>query len=172
MKMKIAVKGVHTQKITPFLWFNNQAEEAAKFYVSLFKNSKILKVIRYGKAGPGPEGKVMVVSFQLAGQKFTALNGGPQFFFSPAFSFFIDCVTQKEIDMFWEKLSKGGKKGRCGWLEDQYGLSWQIVPSIFLKLVSDPNPKNPKKSQGVMEAMMKIDKMDIETLEKAYRGAK
>jgi predicted 3-demethylubiquinone-9 3-methyltransferase (glyoxalase superfamily) len=161
---KPTMKIVKTQKITPFLWFDTQAEEAAKFYVSLFKNSKILKVVRYGKAGPGREGTVMLVSFQLAGQKFTALNGGPQFTFSLATSFVVDCVTQKETDWFWEKLSQGGEKSQCGWLKDKYGLSWQVVPSALPKLLNDPDPV---KSQRVMTAMMKMGKIEIEVLKKA-----
>jgi predicted 3-demethylubiquinone-9 3-methyltransferase (glyoxalase superfamily) len=170
MKKKKTVKAVKSEKITPFLWFNNQAEEAAKFYVSVFgKNSKILKVVRYGKAGPGPEGTVMIVSFQLAGQRFTALNGGPQFTFSLATSFVVDCATQKEIDWFWEKLSAGGEKSQCGWLKDKYGLSWQVVPAVVPKFMSDPDPM---KSQRVMNAVLKMGKIEIEALKKAYRGSK
>lgn len=168
MKKKTITKSVKTQKITPFLWFNDQAEEATKFYISVFKkNSKVLKVVRYGKAGPGPEGEVMLVSFQLAGQKFTALNGGPQFTFSLATSFVVDCATQKEVDWFWEKLSQDGEKSQCGWLKDKYGLSWQIVPSVIPKFMSDSDPA---KSQGVMSAVLKMGKLEIEVLKKAYRG--
>lgn len=167
MKKKIAINGAKLQKIKPFLWFDAQAEEAAKFYVSLFKNSKILKVVRYGKAGPGLEGTVMLVEFQLAGQKFTALNGGPQFTFSLATSFVVDCVTQKEVDWFWEKLSKGGEKSQCGWLKDKYGLSWQVVPSVIPKFMSDLDPV---KSQRVMSAVLKMGKIEIEVLKKAYKG--
>src|SRR5438105_5838982 len=119
------------QKITPFLWFDNNAEEAANFYTSIFKNSKILSISRYGEAGPGPKGSVMSATFELEGQKFMALNGGPQFTFSPAISFFVNCETQPEVDELWEKLSAGGKKNRCGWLQDKFGVSWQIVPSIL-----------------------------------------
>jgi predicted 3-demethylubiquinone-9 3-methyltransferase (glyoxalase superfamily) len=170
MKKRTGVKGSKVQKITPFLWFDHQAEEAAKFYISIFKkNSKILKVVRYGKVGPGPEGTVMLVSFQLEGQKFTALNGGPQFTFSLATSFVIDCATQKEVDWFWEKLSEGGEKSQCGWLKDKYGLSWQIVPTVIPKFMSDSNPV---KSQRVMNAVLKMNKIEIEVLKKAYRGVK
>src|SRR5665213_196100 len=166
MKKKIVIKNAKVQKITPFLWFDHQAEEAARFYVSIFKNSKILKVVRYGKAGPGSEGTVMLVSFQLSGQKFTALNGGSQFTFSLATSFVVDCATQKEVDWFWEKLSQGGEKSQCGWLKDKYGLSWQVVPSVIPKFMSDSDPA---KSQGVMSAVLKMGKLEIEVLKKAYR---
>ncbi|HTA77711.1 MAG TPA: VOC family protein [bacterium] len=170
MKKKNAVKAVSAEKITPFLWFDDQAEEAVKFYISVFKKkSKILNVVRYGKAGPGPEGTVMLVSFQLAGQKFTALNGGPQFKFSLATSFVVDCATQKEVDWFWEKLSQGGEKSQCGWLKDKYGLSWQIVPSVIPRFMNDPNPT---RSQRVMSAVLKMNKIEIEVLKKAYRGDK
>ena len=152
------------QKITTFLWFDNNAEEAMKFYTSIFKNSKIMNVSRYGEAGPGPKGTVMVGSFQIEGQEFMALNGGPQFKFTEAISFVVNCTTQKEVDEFWEKLSAGGQKSRCGWLKDKFGLSWQIVPTILSKLMAD---KNPKKSKKVMEAMLKMDKLDIKTLKKA-----
>ncbi len=170
MKKKSAAKIVKAEKITPFLWFDNQAEEAAKFYVSVFKkNSKVLKVVRYGKTGPGPEGTVMLVSFQLAGKKFTALNGGPQFKFSLATSFVVDCVDQKEVDWFWAKLSEGGEKSQCGWLKDKYGLSWQIVPSVIPRYMSDSDSV---KSQRVMSAVLKMSKIEIEVLKKAYRGDK
>jgi len=170
MKNKIAVKGSRAQKITPFLWFDHQAEEAANFYISIFKkNSKILKVVRYGKAGPGPEGTVMLVAFQLAGQNFNALNGGPQFTFSLATSFVVNCDTQKEVDWFWEKLSRGGEKSQCGWLKDKYGLSWQVVPSVIPKYMTDPNQE---RSQRVMSAVLKMGKIEIEVLKKAYRGVK
>lgn len=168
MKRKIAVKGATAKKITPFLWFDTQAEEAAKFYISVFKkSSKILKVVRYGKAGPGIEGTVMLVSFQLAGQQFTALNGGPKFTFSLATSFVVDCATQKEVDWFWDKLSQGGEKSKCGWLKDKYGLSWQVVPSVIPKFMSDSDPA---RSQRVMNAVLKMGKIEIEVLKKAYRG--
>lgn len=153
------------QKITPFLWFDNQAEEAADFYVSIFKNSQIVTVTRYGKAGPGPQGSVMTVLFELEGQQFIALNGGPQFKFTEAISFSVDCKTQEEVDEFWEKLSEGGEQGPCGWLKDKYGLSWQINPSILGEMLSDPDPE---KSKRVMEAMLKMKKIDIELLKQAY----
>jgi predicted 3-demethylubiquinone-9 3-methyltransferase (glyoxalase superfamily) len=155
------------QKITPFLWFDNQAEEAAKFYVSIFKNSKIVNVARYGDAGPGPKGSVMTVRFQLDGQEFVALNGGPQFKFTEAISFVVNCETQEEIDYFWEKLSAGGDKSRCGWLKDKFGLSWQIVPSALSEMVDD---KDPAKSDRVMKALMQMDKLDIATLQRAAKG--
>jgi len=153
------------QKITPFLWFDNNAEEAARFYTSVFKNSKILKVARYGDAGPGPKGSVMTVSFQIEGQPFVALNGGPQFKFTEAVSFVVNCETQKEVDEFWKKLSAGGEEGPCGWLKDKFGLSWQVVPTILEKLIADPDPV---KSQRVMKAMLKMKKLDIAALQRAY----
>jgi predicted 3-demethylubiquinone-9 3-methyltransferase (glyoxalase superfamily) len=155
------------QKITPFLWFDGQAEEAANFYVSIFKDSKIDGVSRYGDAGPGPKGSVMVVSFQLQGQKFTALNGGSHYQFSPAISFFVNCDDQKEVDELWDKLSAGGKTMQCAWLTDKFGVTWQIVPKILMELMQD---KDPVKSQRVMKAMMKMVKIDIEGLKRAYRG--
>ncbi|MFY9549595.1 MAG: VOC family protein [Thermoanaerobaculia bacterium] len=155
------------QKITPFLWFDGKAEEAMNFYVSIFKNSKVVSVTRYGDAGPGPKGTVMSAIFQLEGQNFYALNGGPQFTFTPAISFFISCETQKEVDELWEKLSAGGRKDRCGWLQDKYGLSWQVVPSILGKLLGD---KDAKKSTRVMKAMLQMDKLDIQRLKQAYEG--
>jgi predicted 3-demethylubiquinone-9 3-methyltransferase (glyoxalase superfamily) len=156
------------QKISPFLWFDNQAEEAVNFYVSLFKNSKINNIKRYGDAGPGPKGSVMIVTFQLEGQDFIALNGGPTFKFTPALSLYVDCVTQEEVDQLWEKLSEGGRKDRCGWLQDKYGLSWQIVPRALQQLMSDPDPK---KSASVMQAMLQMDKIDIEALKRAHEKA-
>jgi predicted 3-demethylubiquinone-9 3-methyltransferase (glyoxalase superfamily) len=153
------------QKITPFLWFNAQAEEAMNFYVSVFKNSKVLSVTRYGKAGPGAEGTVMSATFELEGQEFFALNGGPQFTFSPAISLFVNCETQQEVDELWEKLSAGGQKNRCGWLTDKFGLSWQIIPSVLGPLLGD---KDAEKSQRVMKAMLQMDKMDISRLKQAY----
>jgi predicted 3-demethylubiquinone-9 3-methyltransferase (glyoxalase superfamily) len=155
------------QKITPFLWFDGKAEEAMNFYVSIFKNSKVVSVTRYGDAGPGPKGTVMSAIFQLEGQNFYALNGGPQFTFTPAISFFISCETRKEVDELWEKLSAGGRKDRCGWLQDKYGLSWQVVPSILGKLLGD---KDAKKSTRVMKAMLQMDKLDIQRLKQAYEG--
>jgi predicted 3-demethylubiquinone-9 3-methyltransferase (glyoxalase superfamily) len=153
------------QKITPFLWFDNEAEEAANFYVSIFKNSMITNVSRYGDAGPGPKGSVMIVSFQLEGQEFIALNGGPQFKFTPSISLYVNCESQEEVDQLWEKVSAGGRKERCGWLQDRYGLSWQIVPTALQKLMSDPNPK---KAAGVMQAMLQMDKIDIKRLQEAH----
>ena len=156
------------QKITPFLWFDKQAEEAAQFYVLIFKNSKMLHVSRYGDAGPGPKGSVMVVNFQLAGQEFTALNGGPLFKFSEAFSFVVNCENQQEVDEYWRKLtSGGGQESQCGWLKDKFGFSWQIVPTALGKLMSD---KDPQKANRVMEALLKMKKIDIATLEAAARG--
>ena len=159
------------QKITPFLWFDNQAEEAVTFYTSTFKNSKIDKIARYGKEGEKatgrPAGSVMTVEFQLEGQKFVALNGGPRFKFTEAVSFVVNCKTQAEVDTFWKKLSAGGKEVQCGWLKDKYGLSWQIVPTVLGELLSD---KDAAKSRRVMEAMLKIVKLDIKTLKDAYAG--
>jgi len=155
------------QKITPFLWFNDQAEEAMHFYTSIFKNSKVGQISRYGKGGPGPEGKVMSATFQLEGQEFMALNGGPLFQFTEAISFFVNCETQEEVDELWEKLSAGGEKSRCGWLKDKYGLSWQIVPTILGELLSD---KDAAKSQRVMQAMLKMVKLDIDKLKAAATG--
>ncbi len=153
------------QKLTPFLWFDKEAEEAASFYVSIFKNSKVLSVSRYGDAGPGPKGSVMVASFELEGQKFTALNAGPRFKFTEAISFVVNCETQEEVDYFWEKLTAGGgQESMCGWLKDKYGLSWQIVPTVLFELFQD---KDPEKSQRVMQAMLQMKKMDIATLKRA-----
>ncbi|EEF57950.1 VOC family protein [Pedosphaera parvula] len=155
------------QKITPFLWFDNEAEEAMKFYTSIFKKSKIVSVTKYGEAGPGPKGTVMSAIFQLNGQEFYALNGGPSFKFSPAISFFVKCETQKEIDYYWKKLSAGGGETlQCGWLRDKFGVSWQIVPPILIELLGD---KDPVKSQRVMQAMLKMTKLDIKKLKKAYQ---
>src|SRR5437660_1348709 len=156
------------QKITPFLWFDGKAEEAAKFYTSIFKDSKITKVTRYGEAGPGPKGSAMSVIFEIEGQEFHALNGGPQFTFSPAISFFVNCETQQEVDALWEKLSADGKKNRCGWLTDRYGVTCQIIPTTLGRL---PNDKDATKSQAVMRAMMQMDKIDIAGLEHAYAHA-
>jgi predicted 3-demethylubiquinone-9 3-methyltransferase (glyoxalase superfamily) len=155
------------QKIHPFLWFDTQAEEAMNFYVSIFKNSKIGKVARYGDEGPGPKGSVMTAAFELEGQQFTALNGGPHFKFNEAISFVVDCKSQGEVDALWEKLSAGGEPGQCGWLKDKFGLSWQIVPSVLVELLSDPDPE---KSQRVMAAMLKMNKIDIAKLKQAYAG--
>ena|SRR6266850_1085767 len=153
------------QKITPFLWFDGKAEEAMKLYVSIFKNSKVLGVSRYGEAGPGPKGSVMTVRFELDGQEFIGLNGGPQFKFTEAVSFSVDCKTQEEVDELWEKLSESGEQGPCGWLKDKYGLSWQIVPAVLGQMLSDPDRK---KSKRVMEAMLQMKKIDIAGLQKAY----
>ncbi len=153
------------QKITPFLWFDNNAEEAMNFYVSLFKNSKVLNVTRYGEAGPGSPGTVMTAEFQLEGQEFVALNGGPQFKFTEAISFVVNCENQEEVDYFWEKLSEGGEKSRCGWLKDKYGLSWQVVPTVLAELLAD---KDPEKSKRVMDAMLAMDKIDIKVLKQAH----
>jgi predicted 3-demethylubiquinone-9 3-methyltransferase (glyoxalase superfamily) len=153
------------QKITPFLWYDGKAEEAANFYVSIFKNARITSMMRYGEAGPGPRGSVMSVNFQLEGQEFIALNGGPQFTFSPAISFFVKCETQDEVDQLWDKLSEGGKKHHCGWLQDKFGVSWQIVPTVLGTMLSD---KDAKKSKNVMQAMLPMDKLDIKRLKEAY----
>ena len=155
------------QKIVTFLWFDNQAEEAAKFYVSLFKNSKMGAVTRYGDAGPGPKGTAMSVTFQLNGQDFYALNGGPLFKFTEAISLYINCETQEEVDDLWEKLSAGGSKSQCGWLKDRYGLSWQVIPTVLGKLLGD---KDPAKAKRVMESMLKMTKIEIKKLEQAYEG--
>jgi len=152
------------QKITPFLWFDGKAEEAMNFYVSIFRNSKAGRVSRYGDAGPGPKGSVMSATFELDGQEFFALNGGPVFTFTPAVSFFVNCETQEEVDELWEKLSAGGQKQQCGWLKDKFGLSWQIVPTVLGKLLQD---KDPAKSTRVMQAMMQMGKLDIKGLEQA-----
>ncbi len=153
------------QKITTFLWFNDKAEEAANFYVSIFKNSKILNVARYGEAGPAPKGTVMTVNFQLDGQEFIALNGGPQFKFTEAISLLVNCDSQREVDELWSKLTAGGgEESMCGWLKDKYGLSWQIVPTALFKLLGD---KNPERSKRAMEAMLKMKKIDIEVMEEA-----
>ena len=153
------------QKITPFMWFNNQAEEAANFYTSIFKNSKLVSMTRYGADSPGQEGTVMTVTFQLAGQEFMALNGGPMFAFSPALSFFVTCETQAEVDEYWGKLTEGGEIEQCGWLKDKYGVSWQIVPAILGEMLQD---KDPERSHRVMQAMLKMVKLDIAALKAAY----
>jgi predicted 3-demethylubiquinone-9 3-methyltransferase (glyoxalase superfamily) len=152
-------------KITPFLWFDDNAEEAINFYTSIFKNSKIGRVTRYGDAGPGPKGTVMSATFQLEGQEFMALNGGPHFKFTPAISLFVDCKTQEEVDDLWERLSAGGKTERCGWLTDRFGLSWQIIPAILGQLLQD---KDPQKSKRVLQAMLQMNKIDIAGLKQAY----
>jgi predicted 3-demethylubiquinone-9 3-methyltransferase (glyoxalase superfamily) len=152
-------------RITPFLWFDDKAEEAMNFYTSIFKNSKPGRISRYGEGAPGPKGKVMSVTFQLEGQEFMALNGGPHFSFTPAISLFVDCKTQGEVDELWEKLSAGGKKERCGWLKDKYGLSWQIIPSALGEMMQD---KDAARSKRVMQAMLQMEKIDIAGLRKAY----
>lgn len=153
------------QTITPFLWFNGNAEEAMNFYVSVFKNSRIVRVSRYGEGAPAPKGTVMSATFELDGQKFHALNGGPMYSFTPAISFFVNCETQAEVDELWEKLCEGGEPGRCGWLKDKYGLSWQIIPSILGKLLQD---KDAEKARRVMTAMLQMNKLDIAGLQRAY----
>ncbi len=152
-------------KITPFLWFDNQAEEAANYYVGIFKNSRIINVARYGLEGPGVDGSVMTVDFQLDGQEFVALNGGPYFKFTEAVSFVVNCETQAEVDEMWTKLSAGGQEVQCGWLKDRYGLSWQVVPTLLGQLLSDPDPA---KAQRVMKAMLKMVKIDTAVLLRAY----
>jgi predicted 3-demethylubiquinone-9 3-methyltransferase (glyoxalase superfamily) len=156
------------QKITPYLWFDNQAEEAVNFYTSIFKNSRVLNVSHYGEAGPGPAGSVMTATFELDGQEFIALNGGPQYKFTEAISFLVHCKTQKEVDELWEKLSAGGEEGPCGWLKDKFGVSWQIIPTALGEMLSDPDPA---RSQRVMEAMLKMTKIEIPVLKQAYEGA-
>ncbi len=157
------------QKITPCLWFDDNAEEAVNFYVSIFKHSRIVNVARYGEAGAKasgrPKGTVMTIIFQLGGQEFMALNGGPVFKFTEAISFIVNCETQKDVDEFWEKLSEGGEKGVCGWLKDKYGVSWQIVPTVLGEMLQD---KNAEKSEGVMKAMLQMKKIDIRALKQAY----
>ena len=160
------------QKITPFLWFDNNAEEAVNFYVSTFKNSKVGKVTRYNeassKAAGRPEGSVMTMEFQLEGQSFTAINGGPHFKFTEAISFVVDCESQEEVDYFWNKLTAdGGQESQCAWLKDKYGLSWQIVPRVLIEMIGD---KDPQKAQRVMAAMLQMKKIDIATLQRAYDG--
>jgi|SRR5215510_1153266 len=157
------------QRITPFLWFDDRAEEAARFYAAIFKNSKIGKIARYGESGSKvarrPKGTVMTVSFQLDGQEFVALNGGPLFKFTEAVSLVVNCHTQEEVDDYWKKLSEGGKEVQCGWLKDKYGLSWQIVPTILTEMLEDPDPK---KTERVMQAMLKMKKIDVQGLKQAY----
>jgi predicted 3-demethylubiquinone-9 3-methyltransferase (glyoxalase superfamily) len=152
-------------KISPFLWFDNQAEEAMNFYCSIFKNSRPGRVSRYGDAGPGPKGAAMTASFELEGQHFTALNGGPIFKFTEAISFFVDCEDQQEVDYYWSKLIDGGQPSQCGWLKDKFGLSWQIVPRALMQMLSDPDPA---KSRRVMQSMLKMSKINVEELERAY----
>lgn len=155
------------QKLVPCLWFDNKAEEAAKFYTKIFKKSKVGKISRYGDGAPLPKGTALTVSFTLEGEEFLALNGGPYFYFTEAISFVVNCKTQKEVDYFWNKLSTGGSKSQCGWLKDKYGLSWQIVPIILSEMMTD---KNPEKSGRVMQALLKMKKLDIKKLKEAYKG--
>ena len=150
--------------IMPFLWFDDKAEEAMNFYTSIFKDSKIGSITRYGDAGPGPKGTVMSATFQLNGQDFMALNGGPHYTFTPAISFFVGCETQEEVDELWEKLSEGGAKLQCGWLTDKFGLTWQIIPSVLVEMLGD---KDAAKAQRVMQAMLQMDKIDIKALKQA-----
>ena len=160
------------QKITPFLWFDNQAEEAAKFYTSVFKNSKVGRILRYDEAsakGAGrPVGSVLTIEFEIEGQRFTALNGGPEFKFNESISFVVNCDTQKEVDYFWEKLmADGGQESQCGWLKDKFGVSWQITPAVLIDMLND---KDAKKAERVMKAMMQMQKIDIKTLKEAHAG--
>jgi predicted 3-demethylubiquinone-9 3-methyltransferase (glyoxalase superfamily) len=152
------------QKITTFLWFDSEAEEAANFYISIFQNSKLGTISRYGDAGPGPKGSPMGVTFQLEGQEFYALNGGPHFKFTPAISLFVNCETQEEVDQLWAKLSAGGREDRCGWLQDKYGLSWQIIPKVLGELLGHSDPQIAKRA---MQAMLKMSKIDISALQRA-----
>ncbi|RNI28697.1 VOC family protein [Rufibacter latericius] len=158
----------YQQKITPFLWFNDNAEEAMNFYTSVFQNSSIKFISRYGDAGPGPKGAVMTGSFILDGQEFMALNGGPAYTFTPAISLFVNCDTQQEVDYFWEKLSEGGSTNRCGWLQDRFGVSWQIIPTILGELL---HGQRADKSGRVMQAMLQMEKIDIATLQRAFDEA-
>lgn len=152
-------------RITPFLWLNNQAEQARDFYVSVFRNSRIGATVRHGDAGPGPKGAVMTAAFELDGQEFVTLNGGPQFTFSPAISFVVNCDTQAEVDEYWQRLSDGGETNVCGWLKDRYGVSWQIVPRALPRMLADDDPR---RAGRVMQAMMQIRKIEIDTLERAF----
>jgi predicted 3-demethylubiquinone-9 3-methyltransferase (glyoxalase superfamily) len=153
--------------LTPYLWFDTEGEEAAEFYTSVFPNSRILEITRYGSAGPRPEGTVMTVGFELDGKRFVALNGGPDFTFNEAVSFLVDCETQEEVDSYWNTLSEGGEQGPCGWLKDRFGLSWQIVPTALPRLLGDPDRE---KAQRVMAAMLKMGKIDVAELERAAAG--
>lgn len=155
-------------KITPCLWFDTQGEDAANFYVSIFPNSQVVSVARYGEAGPRPAGSVMIVEFELEGQPYTALNGGPEFTFSEAVSLQIDCADQDEVDYYWSKLGEGGEEGPCGWLKDKFGLSWQVVPRVLTELANDPDPA---KSQAVMKAMFDMKKLIVSDLQAAYDAA-
>ncbi|MBN1966786.1 MAG: VOC family protein [Anaerolineae bacterium] len=163
----MAIQQAAAQKITPWLWFDGQAEAAAEFYVSIFNNARILNVSRYSEAGPGEPGSVLTVTFELEGQSFGALNGGPVFQFTPAISFQVDCKTQEEVDHLWDRLLEGGEADQCGWLRDKFGVSWQIVPGVLGELMSDPDPV---KAQRVTEAMLQMVKLDIKALQAAYAG--
>ena len=155
------------QRITTFLTFNDQAEEAVNFYTSVFENSRIVSTTRYGEAGPGPKGSLMSANFELAGQQFIALNGGPSFSFAQGISLFVNCETQEEVDRYWERLSEGGEKGPCGWLTDKFGVSWQVVPRILGELLND---EDPEKAKRVMNAMLQMNKLEIEGLRRAYES--
>ena len=155
------------QRITPFLWFDNNAEEAVKFYTSIFKNSKTGKIAHYGESGPGPKGSIVTIEFELNGQKFIALNGGPEFKFNESVSFMVECDSQQEIDYYWEKLTAGGQEVQCGWLKDKFGLSWQVAPTALLKMIADPDPV---KADRAMAAMLKMVKIDLATVQRAYDG--
>lgn len=155
------------QKIVPSLWFDKEAEQAAQFYISIFPDSRINAIARYGAAGPGPEGSVMTIDFQLHGQDFNMINGGPEFKFSEAISLLVNCAHQAEVDDLWERLGAGGEYGRCGWLKDRYGLSWQIVSTVLGEMLSDPDPV---RARRVMEVMLKMSKIEIEPLQEAYDG--
>jgi predicted 3-demethylubiquinone-9 3-methyltransferase (glyoxalase superfamily) len=158
---------VMQQKIVPFLWFDDEAEEAMSFYASIFKDSEIVDVTRYGEAGPGKPGTVMVGTFKIAGQEFMALNGGPLFKFNESISFHVTCESQEEVDDFWEKLTDGGEESQCGWLKDKFGVSWQIVPTALGEMLSDPDPE---RSRRAMEAMLQMKKIDIATMRRAFDG--
>jgi predicted 3-demethylubiquinone-9 3-methyltransferase (glyoxalase superfamily) len=161
------MKNKYAQKIVPFLWFDNNAEVAVKHYLSIFKNSRIVQVLRCGDAGPGPKGSILTIAFELEGQSFIALNGGREHKFSLAISLFVNCKNQKEVDTLWKKLSAGGKKIACGWLTDKFGVAWQVTPTILLDYIND---KNPTKAKNVMQAMMKMQKIDINRLKQAYQS--
>ena len=156
------------QKIIPFLWFNGQAEEAMNFYTSIFKNSKVLSVARYGDAGPGPKGSVMTAQFEVEGHQFVALNGGPQYTFTPAVSFLVNCTTQDEVDHLWDRLSAGGQEMQCGWVTDKFGLTWQVIPTLLPELLAG---RDPQKAQRVMQAMLQMKKIDIAALRRAHDQA-
>lgn len=154
-----------SQKIVPFLWFEDQAEDAVNYYIKIFNNSRVKNITRYGAAGPGPKDSVMTISFELEGQEFTALNGGPMYKFTEAVSFYVKCISQEEVDYFWDKLTEDGEEQPCGWLKDKYGLSWQIVPTLLVEMLNDPDPQKVKR---VTEEMLKMKKIDIKTLIEAY----